>query len=333
MNPQCRWLNQPADLRPPTTTALPEISIILCTRNRAESLGRCLGHYENIRTAASWELVVVNNGSTDETATVLEHHYRRNTIPLVILSEPKTGLSNARNTGLRQARGNILCFSDDDCYPDPEFVDAWLNAFRDPTIDFGGGRIELFDPSDAEVTLKTDAQPFLIPPRSLISPGTLHGASLAFRRHVVEAIGWFDSDLGAGSRFKSGEDSEYVQRASEWGFSGLYTPNPLVWHHHGRKHADVPALAVGYQIGWGAFYVNLLTRNPCIVWRGIVKDFSESQNAIFYAKLLYWRSRRWSLPRVWNVLRGAAGFSLVKVRRTRKSFKHVLPIVGKGGEY
>ena len=164
----------------PVSGCCPEITVILCTRNRSESLGRCLGYYENIQTTMSWELVVVNNGSTDGTKTILEQQVSRGTIPLVVLAEPTIGLSNARNAGIRHARGKLICFSDDDCYPDPGLLDAWQSVFLNPTIGFGGGRIELFDPSDAAVTIKTDVLPCLLAPRSLILPEVFHGSNSHF---------------------------------------------------------------------------------------------------------------------------------------------------------
>ncbi len=260
----------------PERTADPAISIVLCTRNRASSLARCLASWENVRTSEPWELVVIDNGSADHTVEVLQAQVVRAKLPLAIVREPRPGLSRARNTGLRCAQADIVCFTDDDCYPDPEIVDAWLQVFREPTIDYAGGRIELFDPSDAEVTIKTDLRPCLIPALSFVKPGFLHGALLAFRRQVIDQVGQFNPLLGAGAPFKSGEDCDYVQRASELGFIGLYTPTPVVWHHHGRKVGDVPPLLRAYDLGRGAFYAGIFSRRPHILFNAIVADFKQS---------------------------------------------------------
>lgn len=300
--------------------ARPELTVILCTRNRSDRLERCLEYYEKIQTAVSWELLVVNNGSTDETDAVLDKFLNRDTLPLVVVIEPGPGLSRARNAGLRHATGEILCFSDDDCYPDSGFVDAWQDVFRNPLIDFGGGRIELFDPTDASITIKADQHSMFFRPKSFINPGTLHGASLAFRRQVIEAIGLFDCDLGAGTSFKSGEDSEYVQRASEWGFAGLYSPNPVVWHHHGRKSGDLPELFNGYQRGRGAFLVCVLVRSPNILWRAFLNDVRNKSGLLGYVKSIYWQYRRDpDFPRyIRNTFLGIAEFALLLARRTDK---------------
>ena len=105
------------------------------------------------------------------------------------------------------------------------------------------------------------------------------------------------------------EDSEYVQRASERGFTGRYSPEPLVWHHHGRKPADVPALFRGYYRGWGAFYACLLGRSPGLVWRAVREDFSARPGGLGYLRLLYWRLLAWPPRRAWHVGRGALDYA------------------------
>ncbi|MBV9829451.1 MAG: glycosyltransferase family 2 protein [Alphaproteobacteria bacterium] len=295
--------------------ALPAISVVLCTRNRADSLARCLTSWEKVQTTEAWELVVINNGSVDHTSALLQDLVARAKLPLIIGSEIRPGLSQARNAGLRYARGSIVCFTDDDCYPDVALIDAWLQVFRDPNIDYAGGRIELFDLSDAEVTIKTDPESRIIPPRSFVKPGFLHGASLAFRRKVIEQVGQFNPLLGAGARFKSGEDCDYVQRASELGFVGLYTPRPVVWHHHGRKINDVPLLMRGYDVGRGAFYAGILSRRPGILKQVIVADFKQSASLFRYLRSLVRRGRDRFPLRWWDMARGAFQFATLSAFR------------------
>lgn len=301
--------------------------MIICTRNRAQSLARCLDHYANVISNLKWELIVVNNLSTDGTEALLSARLKDRRLPLVVLVEPKPGLSQARNTGIRHASSDLICFSDDDCYPDTSFINAWQDVFSNTDIGFGGGRIELFDPADADCTLKTDRVAHLFSPRSLIKPGSLHGASLAFRRNVIEKIGYFDPKLGAGSRLQSAEDTEYVQRASEFGFTGLYSPGPLVWHHHGRKPHDIPALNVGYEIGTGAFYACVLFRSPYILWQAFVNDFRRSPTLLAYLKALYWRNKGGFFKYAWNFSRGFMRFVILHFCRMTK-IAEPLPLPG-----
>ena len=173
-----------------------DFSLILCTRNRAGALARTFAAYEALRTAARWEMIVVDNGSTDATGAVIAAQARAGRLPLVPVAEPRPGLARARNAGLRHAAGRIICFSDDDCYPAADFIDAWLHAFAASPLDYAGGRVELFDPADAAVTIQTRREPAAFPPRRFIAPGAVHGANMVFRRATVAALGPFLEPFG-----------------------------------------------------------------------------------------------------------------------------------------
>src|SRR5689334_18953754 len=95
-----------------------QISIIVCTRNRAESLRVCLNSIEQAATtkpAIDVELVVVDNASTDATAAVLRDWQRSTSMPCRVVLAAQHGLSQARNCGLDHATGEIIAFTDDDC--------------------------------------------------------------------------------------------------------------------------------------------------------------------------------------------------------------------------
>jgi glycosyltransferase involved in cell wall biosynthesis len=299
------------------TPSQSKLSVVLCTRNRVEALTRCLAYYREVKTSYDWELIVVDNGSVDGTFAVLESELNCARLPLIVLKEERVGLSRARNVGIKHARGEIVCFSDDDCYPDVHFVDAWVTVFTDPQIGYGGGRIELFDPEDAKVTIQTEERPRIFDPNSYFSPGTLHGASMAFRRSVVDSIGLFDEDLGAGTASGSGEDADYLQRASEMGFIGRYSPEPLVWHHHGRRASDIAKLDSAYDRGRGAFYASILARNPRVLMSAVSSDFSSRSSFIGYVRQLYWRYKSRPAERIWNVSSSAIRYWLSQARRSR----------------
>jgi glycosyltransferase involved in cell wall biosynthesis len=299
------------------TPSQPKLSVVLCTRNRAEALIRCLAYFVEVKASYDWDLIVVDNGSFDGTSAVLESELKSARLPLIVVKEESVGLSRARNAGIKHARGEIVCFTDDDCYPDDYFVDAWITVFTDPQIGYGGGRIELFDPEDAKVTIKTEECPKIFNPNSFISPGTLHGASMAFRRSVIDLVGLFDENLGAGTAFGSGEDSDYLQRASEMGFIGRYSPEPLVWHHHGRRASDIAKLNSAYDCGRGAFYACILARNPRVLLSAISSDFNSRSSFKGYLGQLYWRYKSRPADRIWNVSSSAIRYWLLQARRSR----------------
>jgi len=238
------------------------ISLIVCTRNRFTSLRTCLEYIEHLESPGDWELVVVDNGSTDGTADLLRDFAKRAPLRVLLASEPRAGLGLARNVGISKASGEILVFTDDDCYASRDFLRRVHEVFQDATIGFMGGRILLYDETDAFITVRPETQIYRIAPHSFIRAGQLHGANMAARHSLVREIGGFDPDFGPGSRFHGADDTEFQARASASGATGLYHPGPLVWHHHGRKPGkNYEELMRGYDYGRGAYYAKFIL-NP-----------------------------------------------------------------------
>ncbi len=235
------------------------LSIVICTRNRAEQLGSSLRAISLMHRPDSFELVVVDNGSTDNTATVIRDFASEASYPVTLVFEGNPGLGNARNAGWRRARGDIIAFTDDDCYVDRDFAHAVIAAFKiHNSLGFLGGRILLHDPTDLRITIQESTENLNFPPGKLVPAGAIQGANFAFRRSALEAVGGFDPLLGAGTPFPS-EDVEMVSRLSAQGWGGLYTPDPVVYHHHGRKTAaDAEKLRRGYDYGRGAYYMAIM---------------------------------------------------------------------------
>ena len=228
-------------------------SVILCTRNRAASLGetlRALGELE-VPAEADLEIVVVDNGSSDGTPAVVRDFAVRSATRVRYIHEPRPGLSAARNRGIAAARGALLLFTDDDCLPAPGWAAAALRALRSGPCQVLGGRVELHDPSAAPVTIRTSQVA-----ETLTSPcaldGFLHGCNMAFGRTVIEAVGPFDMRFGAGGRLVSAEDTDLVYRALKAGIKVSYDPSLVVFHDHGRSVPDqVDKLMRGYKLGMG----------------------------------------------------------------------------------
>ncbi len=235
-----------------------DLSLIVCTRDRGEKLRHCLEHIEHIgriEFEGSWELLVVDNASTDATAEVIDSFAAKAQVPVKRLWAPEPGLARARNVGLAHAAGELIVFTDDDCYPTPSYLTDVVQLFTLYRVDYLGGKVALYDLSDAKVTVHKDAKNSIrwLPPHSRIRSGTIKGANMAFRRAVAETIAGFDPLLGAGTRGFSGEDTDFLIRASAAGFRGGYFPTAVVYHHHGRKPGpEVAALRRGYQYGRGA---------------------------------------------------------------------------------
>jgi len=169
------------------------------------------------------------------------------------------------NTALRVAQGQILAFTDDDCYPAPDFLSQVWSAFDDPLVGYIGGRIMLHDPADHPVTINESMTPVTYPARSFVCGGCVQGANMAFRRKVLLDIGGFDPLFGPGALFVA-EEIDVAGRASAMGWKGEYHPEVVVRHHHGRKAADAAALWKTYAIGIGAYHMKLLLKGHQFLW-------------------------------------------------------------------
>jgi glycosyltransferase involved in cell wall biosynthesis len=237
-----------------------DISLIICTRDRCRQLARCLEAVQRINFARAWELIIVDNGSVDETPSIVREFVSSGGLSAVHIFESKPGKSHALNAALEKARGDILAFTDDDCYPSPDFLRAIWSVFEDPSVDYMVGRVMLHDPTDHPIAVNESMTPVTYRGRSFLSGGLgfFGGANMAFRRHVLVNIGGFDPIFGPGSRFTYAEDLDVVARASAMGCEGRYCPDVVVRHHHQRKKSDAPAVWKACGIGMGAYHMKLL---------------------------------------------------------------------------
>jgi glycosyltransferase involved in cell wall biosynthesis len=249
------------------------VTLVVCSRNRGTQLQGCLQSIAQLAAPFAWELMLVDNGSTDDTAEVMKAFLKASQVPGRYLYEPTRGNGAGRNAAIACARGEIIAFTDDDCYLEPNYLVSVRRFFEDSTVGFMCGRILLHDPTDYPITINESCEPVAIPSGRFIRPGLFQGANMAFRREPLQGVGAFDPRFGAGTAF-AGEDMDVAMRLSAAGWNGGYHPDAVVRHHHGRKAADVPALARFYWIGTGAVYMKFLLR-PGLRWatlKALVRD-------------------------------------------------------------
>jgi glycosyltransferase involved in cell wall biosynthesis len=237
-----------------------DLSLIICTRNRSRGLSQCLAAVKTLAFPGNWELVVVDNGSTDSTPSVLRDFAQSAPFPVIRCLEHRRGLSRARNAGIRVSSGKILAFTDDDCYPNPDYLVEIARSFAGNKVAFIGGRVLLHDPSDYPVTVKNNPRSMTFDPFSFLPAGAIHGANMAVMREVFTKVGGFDVSLGAGTQLSCGEDTEFLARTLAAGFRGAYLPGPTVRHHHGRKATEAMQLKRRYDFGRGAYYAAMVLR-------------------------------------------------------------------------
>jgi GT2 family glycosyltransferase len=236
------------------------ISLIVCTQNRTGRLDRFFGALATLEPPeGGWELVMVDSASTDATPAAIARFAVQAPIPVRQLRADVPGLSRARNLGMTAAAGAIFAFTDDDCYPRPDYLRQVQRVFEERRVGVVGGRVVLHDPTDARLGVQESSEPFEIAAPAFVRAGLMHGANMAVRREVVDRIGGFDVLLGAGSQCRAGEDTEFIARALWAGWPVRYDPRPVVAHHHGRKPgAHEARQRRDYDVGRGACYAPFL---------------------------------------------------------------------------
>ena len=293
-----------------------DVSLLICTRDRGASLSRTLDSITHAVAAAPGvvvELVIVDNGSRDDTSDRLVAWQRRQDFCVVLLHEAQPGLAQARNTALARARGRIVAMTDDDCVLRPDYFATLLTAFADAaTPAIIGGRILPGDPADLPVTIKLEDHP-MEAVRDGFPGGFVMGANLAFTRDVIGLTGPFDTRFGAGARFVAAEDTDLLFRALGHGVRVAYDPRFVVEHHHGRRHPNqVVALLAGYGFGDGALYAKHILSDRRIL-RAIRGDMSAAIEERRGGERPFPYIRRFHRVRLWHMLRGFVAYARAAV--------------------
>lgn len=217
-----------------------DVSVIICTRDRAGSLDRALASIAACRKPAgwTWELIVVDNGSSDDTQAVILSHGAD--LPLRGAAEPRPGLSNARNAGVAAAAGERIIWTDDDVVVDEGWLVAYAEAFaaRPDAAVFGGAVVPVLEPPSPAwltgsrrltATLFAERDPAKMP--KAIEPGDLpFGANFAVLRSA-QAAHPYDPRLGVGpGQRRVGEETAVLGAILGAGGAGVWVPASIVRH-------------------------------------------------------------------------------------------------------
>lgn len=218
------------------------MSVAVCTRDRAQTLDRCLTSMGRLRvpSGVEWELLVVDNGCTDHTPDVLSRH--RGELPLRVAQEPRGGLSHARNRAVSAASGDYVLWTDDDAEVDAEWLAAYCAAFaRWPDAVLFGGPIAPRFEGDPPRWLRRSlrwvdkyfaARDFGPEPLPLALPKRLpYGCNYAIRMWEQRNLS-YDPELGrqAGRLGLSGEETAVMEAILTSGERGWWVPDARVSH-------------------------------------------------------------------------------------------------------
>ena len=216
------------------------VTVAICTWNRASLLRTTLGRLAEVRVPndVEWEVLVVNNNSTDETDAVIEEHAPR--LPIRRVFEAAPGHSNARNRAVVEARGDLIIWTDDDVLVDAGWISAYVSAYREnPATAFFAGPVrpwfEVEPPrwmrrhltALSGVLVSVDHGPHV---RPLQAGEAVFGANMAVRTSIARAFP-FSPEFGrVKDVLTGGDDTDFLGRVLQAGHQGLWIPDAKVDH-------------------------------------------------------------------------------------------------------
>jgi glycosyltransferase involved in cell wall biosynthesis len=286
-----------------------DVSVIICTYNRCESLRETLQTLcaLEIPRNLSWELLVVDNNSPDATREVCESF--QPILPLRYVFEPRQGQNNALNRSIEEAAGGLLLFTDDDVDVDRRWLISFLDAARrHPDVSFFGGKVlprwEAPPPrwlsENCNALLRHVSTAFEMGEDELLvslSDCVFYGANLAIRQNALSGKMKFRPDLGpCGAGQVRGGETALLREMLAAGMKGLYVP-AMVVHHRNPLSRMTEQYVRAYYHGAGVTQVRLepsgnghrkLFGAPRYLWWKLIK------HAVQYAAFRRTRpSRTW----------------------------------------
>ena len=224
-----------------------DATVLIATYNRSDLLDETLVYLARMQVspALGWDVIVVDNNSSDDTRLVVERHIPTFPVTLRYLFEARQGRSSALNTGIKAAEGKVIAFTDDDV----RVADGWLDAATaslsglDTSLVYTGGPVRPIWETEPPRWLDLDrgdlwgtiaiqnhgAAPFIYEEKRKVPLG----ANMAVRRDVFDRVGPFRPDLGraAGRLLLGQEVPDLLLRVRAAGLRGMYVPAMQVRHH------------------------------------------------------------------------------------------------------
>jgi GT2 family glycosyltransferase len=258
----------------------PSISVVICSYNGSRTLRQSLAALRKVEYP-KFEVIVVDDGSRDATPVIAAEYDVR------LIRQANAGLSAARNTGWRAAKGEIIAYLDDDAAPDPHWPLYLASAFMSGN-DAGVGGPNIAFQDDTFVSQCVDHSPGN-PTHVLLTERIaehLPGCNMAFRRSCLEAIGGFDPTFRI-----AGDDVDLCWRLQERGWQLAFHPGAMVWHHrrgtvrtYWRQQLNYGRAEAMLERKWPEKYnaVGHLTWNGRLYGKGFRHFFRWSQRRIYH---------------------------------------------------
>ena len=200
------------------------VSVVIPTYNSADTLEECLKSIFNQDTSARFDVIVVDDASTDETNEVCEPYMKEKGLKYIRIDENK-GQSHCRNTGARQAKGEIIAFTDSDCRLESNWITLIINAFKDMDVIGVTGRV-IYDADIADISIRDR----IVRQNNADYKWIYITSNIAYRRIVFEKTSGFDENV------RLGEDFQFAYDVLSKDMGDIVYHDELVVHHQRQIH-------------------------------------------------------------------------------------------------
>ena len=286
----------------------PSVSVVVCAYNAADTIDECLESIDAL-DYPRLEVIVVNDGSTDDTGTRAHAWAERGAGKTTrrVIDVPNGGLSLARNIGLEAATGEIVAYTDADVRVDPLWLAYLVQPFlRSDVVGSGGPNVVPGDdPWIAQAVARAPGGPTHVLLDDRIAEH-VPGCNMAFRAEALRAIGGFNPIF-----LRAGDDVDVCWRLQARGWKIGFSPSALVWHRH---RASVRAYW-RQQVGYGEGETWLALKHPDkfvggdMLWRGRIYSPLPFVRALYRDRLNTGAWGTAAFPSVYNA--GASGLSFL----------------------
>jgi GT2 family glycosyltransferase len=203
----------------------PFVSVVVATYNRKDLLAGCIDALINQSYPKDkYEVIIVDDGSTDGTKELLEK-YSIDQSKLKTFWQKNRGVAAARNLGIKNAKGEIVCFTDDDCVTDKDRIRNLVDAYNDDKIGGVGGRILGYNPNSLLEKYAENVGNFN-QEKLIENENFIVAANSSYRKDILDSIKGFDDE------FQFSDDMDISIRVKLKGFSLKYAPEAIVYHRH-----------------------------------------------------------------------------------------------------
>jgi GT2 family glycosyltransferase len=261
-----------------------QATILIPTYNRADYLKKCLDAIAHLHAdRRSFEVVVVDNNSTDKTREVVTDFANAHAdIAVRYVLELEQGVSNARNRGVKESAGEVICLLDDDSPPDPEWLAQLMEQFDDPSVGVAGGPSILdFQGRAVPPWLKGDLKglisgyglPFTTPTQVTRWEQFPLSCNMGIRKKALNEVASFRGDLGRIGHVKlTGGETDLTNRIHKAGWKIMYVPGAKVMHLVSPERLEKSYI---YKIGYGHAASHIIltsSAKPLMALRWLASD-------------------------------------------------------------